>query len=87
MLLKNKPLNTTGFFVSLIGFLLLALHFPSLAESQPAKLESNVKKIVMMMNIVNKEYHEGVAEGKIITPQSTKRARYLSSRHLIVIKT
>ena len=66
MLLKNKPLNTTGFFVSLIGFLLLVLHFPTLAESQPAKLESNVKKIVMMMNIVSKEYHEGVAEGKII---------------------
>ena len=63
---KNKPLNTKSFFISLIGFLLLTLHFTNTAESQPAKLESNVKKIVMMMNIVNKEYHEGVAEGKII---------------------
>jgi high-affinity iron transporter len=66
MYLKNKPLSTTGIFASLIGFLLLILHFPALAESQPAKLESNVKKIVMMMNIVSKEYHEGIAEGKII---------------------
>ncbi|MEE8259579.1 MAG: cytochrome c/FTR1 family iron permease [Nitrospinaceae bacterium] len=66
MLAKNKPLNTTGIFASLIGFLLLTLHLPTLAESQPGKIESNVKKIVMMMNIVNKEYHEGIAEGKII---------------------
>ena len=66
MLLKNRPLNAIGIFASLMGFLLLALHIPTLAESQPGKLESNVKKIVMMMNIVNKEYHEGIAEGKII---------------------
>jgi len=66
MLPKIRPLNTTGVFASLLGFLLLALHFPTLAESQSGKLESNVKKIVMMMNIVNKEYHEGIAEGKII---------------------
>jgi len=58
-------MNTTGVFASLLGFLLLALHCPTLAESQPGKLESNVKKIVMMMNIVNKEYHEGIAKGKI----------------------
>ncbi len=66
MLLKNRPLNAIGIFASLMGFLLLALHIPTLAKSQPGKLESNVKKIVMMMNIVNKEYHEGIAEGKII---------------------
>lgn len=66
MLFKNKSLNRTGLLISLIGFLLLALHFPTMAESQPGKLESNVKKIVMMMNIVSKEYHEGIAEGKII---------------------
>ncbi len=66
MFLKNKPLNTTGLFASLMGFLLLALQFPTFAVAQPAKLESNVKKIVMMMNIVKKEYHAGIAEGKII---------------------
>jgi len=66
MFLKNKPLITTGLLASLIGFLLLALQLPTFAVAQPAKLESNVKKIVMMMNIVNKEYHEGIAEGKII---------------------
>jgi high-affinity iron transporter len=66
MHIKNRLLNTTGVFVSLLGFLFLALYYPTLAESQPAKLESNVKKIVMMMNIVNKEYKEGIAGGKVI---------------------
>jgi high-affinity iron transporter len=44
------------------------MSLPSLshAASQPGKLESKVKKIVMMMNIVNKEYHEGIAKGKVI---------------------
>jgi high-affinity iron transporter len=63
---KTRPPNTTSVFASLLGFLLLSLHFPALAEPQSGKLESRVKKIVMMMNIVNKEYHEGIAEGKII---------------------
>jgi high-affinity iron transporter len=63
---KTRPPNTTSVFASLLGLLLLSLHFPALAEPQSGKLESRVKKIVMMMNIVNKEYHEGIAEGKII---------------------
>jgi high-affinity iron transporter len=66
MLSKNRLPNTMGVFASLLGFLLFTLHFPTLAASQPGKLESNVKKIVMMMNIVNKEYHEGIAGGKVI---------------------
>jgi high-affinity iron transporter len=49
-----------------MGFIFAFLQFPTFVQSQPAKLESNVKKIIMMMNIVNKEYHEGIAEGKII---------------------
>jgi high-affinity iron transporter len=66
MLIKNISFNTTNVFVALLGFILLALQFPTMSESQPGKLESRVKKIVMMMNIVNKEYHEGIADGKII---------------------
>ena len=66
MTLNIKRRYPLFFLFSLFGFLLLALHSPPSAESQPQKLESNVKKIVMMMNIVNKEYHEGIAEGKII---------------------
>lgn len=50
----------------LIGLLLLALPSLALAEIPAANLEHRVKKIVMMMNIVNKEYHEGIADGKII---------------------
>ena len=65
MLHKNRLFNTTNIFAFLLGFLLIALHFPALAESQPEKLESNVKKIVMMMNIVNKEYRVGIVEGKV----------------------
>jgi hypothetical protein len=66
MFLIKRTLSKTSVFTFLIGFILAALHFPTFAQSQSAKLESNVKKIVMMMNIVNKEYHEGIAEGKII---------------------
>jgi len=65
MLPKNRLHNTISVFASLLGFLLLALHFPTQAESQPAKLESNVKKIVMMMNIVDKEYRIGIVEGRV----------------------
>jgi len=63
---NTRLLKTTGILASLLGFLLITLHFPTPADSQPAKLESRVKKIVMMMNIVNKEYHEGIASGEII---------------------
>ena len=66
MLPKNGPMNKTGILALLLTLLLSALQFPTLVESQPAKLESNVKKIVMMMNIVSKEYHEGIAEGRVI---------------------
>jgi high-affinity iron transporter len=75
MLQTNRLLNITSLFASLLGFFLLALHFPTLAESQPQKLESNVKKIVMMMNIVNKEYHEGIAKGKIINAAEYEESR------------
>ena len=64
---KMHPKNRVKrIFACLLGITFLSLQLPVMAESQPAKLESNVKKIVMMMNIVNKEYHEGIADGKII---------------------
>ncbi|MDH3256822.1 MAG: hypothetical protein OEM27_04340, partial [Nitrospinota bacterium] len=66
MFSKNRLPNTMGVFASLLALLFLALYFPNSAKSQPGKLESSVKKIVMMMNIVNKEYHEGIAGGKVI---------------------
>jgi high-affinity iron transporter len=66
MFLNKNFLRKTSVFTFLISFIFAALHFPTSAQSQPAKLESNVKKIVMMMNIVTKEYHEGIAEGEII---------------------
>jgi high-affinity iron transporter len=66
MFLNKNSLRKTSVFTFLIGFIFATVHYPVLAQSQPAKLESNVKKIVMMMNIVTKEYHEGIAEVKII---------------------
>jgi high-affinity iron transporter len=62
----NRLLKTLCILASLLGFLLITFQRPAFAEPQPAKLESRVKKIVMMMNIVNKEYHEGISKGKII---------------------
>lgn len=35
------------------------------AEAASESLESKIKKIVMMMNIVSKEYNEGIVDGKI----------------------
>jgi hypothetical protein len=41
---KNGLPKTAGIFVSLLGFLLIALQFPTPAESQPAKLESRARQ-------------------------------------------
>lgn len=50
----------------LMVFLGLALASLSWADPQSGEVENRVKKIVMMLNIVNKEYHEGIAEGEVI---------------------
>lgn len=85
MLSKIRLLKTAR-FAFLLGFLFLTLNFPTLAESQPEELESQVKKIVMMMNIVGKEYHAGIAEGKVINLRNMKRARYSWNRRLVDTK-
>lgn len=88
MLLKNSLLNTPAIIASLLGFLIFSLLYSTPTVAQPAKLESNIKKIVMMMNIVNKEYKEGIAGGKVINAaeyeesqvfldQAFERYRYL----------
>ncbi len=65
---KTRLKLTSCALLCLFGLLLLALPSLTMAETPAGKLESRVKKIVMMMNIVNKEYHEGIREGKIINP-------------------
>jgi high-affinity iron transporter len=65
MLLTKRFSYTPWALAFLVGLLLTSL-YPIQAGSKPGKLESNVKKIVMMMNIVNKEYKEGIAGGKVI---------------------
>ncbi|TDJ51345.1 MAG: iron permease, partial [Nitrospina sp.] len=50
----------------LMVFLGLALASLTWADPQSGEVENRVKKIVMMLNIVNKEYHEGIAEGEVI---------------------
>ena len=47
-------------------FLGLALASLTWADPPSGEVENRVKKIVMMLNIVNKEYHEGIAEGEVI---------------------
>ena len=48
--------------------ILIASLLPSSLQAQAdnALAQSRVKKIIMMMNIVSKEYREGIADGKII---------------------
>lgn len=36
------------------------------AQTETAAVQSKIKKVIMMMNIVNKEYHEGIADGAIV---------------------
>jgi len=48
-------------------YIFIALFFfANGAHAASESLEAKIKKIVMMMNIVSKEYHEGIAGGKII---------------------
>ena len=75
-LMRPTPGNKHFFSVprlisfSLITLLMfpLLLALPSLTWTAPqtGEVESRIKKIVMMMNIVSKEYQEGIAEGKVI---------------------
>lgn len=47
--------------------LLLTLLFPCLAYSQDLSASAkSIKKIVMMLNIVSKEYHEGIKDGQVV---------------------
>ena len=53
--------------LSILNVFLVALFFNSIpADAASESLESKIRKIVMMMNIVKKEYFEGIADGKII---------------------
>ncbi|MGP0629625.1 FTR1 family protein [Nitrospina sp. 32_T5] len=53
---------------TLYGLLLAALIFPTtgLAQADTAAVQSKIKKVIMMMNIVDKEYTEGIANGQVI---------------------
>ena len=43
--------------------------------AQSAEIESTVKKIVMMMNIVSKEYQEGISAGKVVVPAEYEESK------------
>lgn len=58
----KKHLLLTIFNVFFIAFLISSLQAYAASES----LESKVKKIVMIMNIVGFEYEAGIADGKIV---------------------
>ncbi|MGV7221307.1 MAG: FTR1 family protein [Nitrospinales bacterium] len=65
--LRTKILNKTILLIVISAFILSSL-FTSTAISQPdsTTIEAKVKKIVMMLNIVKKEYEAGISKGKII---------------------
>jgi high-affinity iron transporter len=50
----------------ILSFLFILSLFSFNAEAASESLESKIKKIVMMMNIVTKEYEEGIVDGKIV---------------------
>ena len=50
----------------MFNFAVILFLFSPNVEAAPESLESKIKKIVMMMNIVTKEYEEGVVDGKIV---------------------
>ncbi len=51
--------------ILMLNVLFVLCLFPSHVEAKSESLESKIKKIVMMMNIVTKEYEEGIVDGKI----------------------
>jgi high-affinity iron transporter len=51
---------------SFLFLIFLSFGQPVLSSASTADVEMKVKKIVMMLNIAAKEYHEGIADGKII---------------------
>ncbi len=56
---------TFAFLIALLG---ISCFLPPQAYSASESLENKIKKIVMMMNIVAKEYKEGIRDGEIINP-------------------
>lgn len=48
-----------------LNFLIVLCFSPFDVEAATESIESKIKKIVMMMNIVAKEYEEGIVDGKI----------------------
>ena len=59
--MKTKIIVTLALAISIASTILSGQ-----AESATESLENKVKKIVMMMNIVNKEYALGIQAGKVI---------------------
>ncbi len=60
--MKSKPFSS--FFLWIAG-ILICIH-PAVTEGAPGSLENQIKKIVMMMNIVAKEYQLGISDGEIM---------------------
>jgi len=66
---KARYTKNGSFLFNLFLFsLLMGLVLPSWSQAQTetAEVQSLIKKVIMMMNIVDKEYHEGIADGAVI---------------------
>lgn len=62
---KTTLMKKTSLPTLMLSFLFILSLFSFNAEAASESLESKIKKIVMMMNIVAKEYNEGIVDGKI----------------------
>ncbi len=63
-----------------MGITGLTFSSPSIAQTPLNKTNSQVKKIVMMMNIVNKEYAEGISNGKVINAAEYEESQVFLSQ-------
>jgi high-affinity iron transporter len=71
-------------FSCLLTFIILglAVSLPAFAQTASETLENKIKKIVMMMNIVAKEYKEGILNGEVINPGEYEESQiFLEQAH------
>ena len=74
--IRNKNLNNSTLIIVFAAIAQLSLFYtPANSQSSSPSLEPKVKKIVMMLNIVKKEYEAGISKGEIINAAASDTRR------------
>ena len=63
-----RAFHSNKIYFSFLIYLLFQISQPALSASNEQETQEKAKKIVMMLNISAKEFHDGVIEGKVIIP-------------------